>query len=430
MLTKRWNQHRYHADHEKIVQSSARFILMRCGRRSGKTEIALRRLIQALAEKTDWPDNKYFYAAPTRLQAEEIAWEDLKALCPPQWMSGRPNETKKKISTRFGSSVQLFGLDQPQRIEGKGYSGGYVDEMSDVKPNALKISIFPALADRRGWLWMGGVPKRSGVGAVFFNKMFDDAIESGVMPGTQDRIEAYAWESETVLSKDDLAFFKGIMPQGDYDEQFRAIIQRVGGTVFQDFGDDNIQPVNYDPGLPIILGTDFNVDPMCWVMCHDIDGVLCQFDELWLRNTNTPASIKHLAERYGSHEGGWIICGDASSRARTTKANKTDYLHFLNAECLKHKRVIIPKKNPAILDRISNCNALFKSATDEVRYHIDPSCEKTINDIRVRAFKENSLVLDDGADVGHITDALGYIVSSLYPIQMPKTQGQARVGIY
>ena len=184
MPTPRWYDLRYHADHAQIMASDARFILMRAGRRSGKTEIGKRKLVMQLPIKKPWHDPKYFFAAPTRQQAKEIAWEDLKALVPKNWLRGRPSETELKINTVFGSSLQVVGLDQPQRIEGKGYDAGYIDEMSDTKPQALSVSIFPAMADRHGSLMMGGVPKRAGVGAVFFNRLFDMARDAGVMEGT------------------------------------------------------------------------------------------------------------------------------------------------------------------------------------------------------------------------------------------------------
>ncbi len=421
-MTPRWYPLRYHADHDSIMQSSARFILARAGRRSGKTEIGKRRLVMALAEDTGFQDSRYFYAAPTRQQAKDIAWDDLKAMTPPEWLAGRPIETELKINTKFGSTLTVVGLDQPQRIEGRGYDGGMVDEMSDVKPKALSVSIYPALADRRGWLYLSGVPKRAGVGAVSFNQLFDEARENGTFPGTSDRVEAYAWESATVLSESELAFFQGLMDEKDFDEQFRALIQTVGGAVFHAFGNHNIEPVQYDPSLPIIVGSDFNVDPMCWILAQDQDGKLRQFDEVWLRNTNTPATLDHLYSRYGSHGAGWSWFGDASSRARETSATKSDYLHILNDDRFRHKRVVMPKRNPMILDRISSCNALFRSAKNEVRFTIDPGCKRTINDIKVRSYKEGSLTLDDGLDVGHITDALGYVINSLYPITLPATK--------
>ena len=89
-LTERWYDLRHHADHEAIMASGARFVLARAGRRSGKTEIAKRRLVMALAEKVPDHDPKYFYAGPTRQQAKEVAWDDLKAMTPPEWLACRP----------------------------------------------------------------------------------------------------------------------------------------------------------------------------------------------------------------------------------------------------------------------------------------------------------------------------------------------------
>lgn len=383
-----------------------------------------------------WPDPKYFFAAPTRPQAKDIAWDDLKALTPPNWIKSI-SETELKITTIWNSSIQLFGLEKAQRMEGRGYDGGGVDERADVKPKAISISIMPALADRNGWLWQSGVPKRDGVGAASFNKEFAQAAESGVIEGTNDRAEAYAWESATVMSEEQLAFFRATMDEKDFNEQFRAMIETIGGAVFHAFGPHNIagnpecpyDRIQYNPSKAIIIGCDFNVDPMCWVLCHAVNGELHQFDEIWLRNTNTPAALEYLVKRYRSHESGWWIYGDASGKARKTSASASDYKHIMSVDELVGKRLNVPKANPAIKDRMSSCNALFKSADDHVRYFVSPTCVKTIEDLQARAYKEGTSILNDGAMVGHITDALGYVIHSRYPQRLGRG-GSQKVGLF
>jgi hypothetical protein len=108
--------------------------------------------------------------------------------------------------------------------------------------------------------------------------------------------------------------------------------------------------------------------------------------------------------------------GDATGRARKTSAADSDYIQIRNDNRFADKRVFYPNSNPLVVDRFASCNALFKNAADERRLFIHPRCEKLIADLKVRAWKEGSREPDDYGDIGHMTDALGYVVHLLYPI--------------
>lgn len=66
----------------RLWNENKRFAVVPAGRRSGKTELAKRKLVIGLNEKKNWTDPKYFAAAPTREQAKRIFWKDLKELTP------------------------------------------------------------------------------------------------------------------------------------------------------------------------------------------------------------------------------------------------------------------------------------------------------------------------------------------------------------
>lgn len=424
-LTDRWFQMKPVPQVQQILLSQARWIRIRSGRRAYKTEVCKRKLVIALSEDVGWKNPAYFYAAPTRKQAKKIAWEDLKQLVPKHWLDGKPSETELLIRTKFGSTLEVVGLDSPERIEGGGFNGGVVDERSDVKPRAIDISILPALADRDGWLIESGVPKRQGKGARSFNDGFSDALSAN-----DPDSECYAWPSSMVLTEDQLGLFRARMDDKDYREQFEADIVMAGGSVFYNWSSDNVRPIDYHPDLPLIVGMDFNVDPMCWVMGHDISKELCIVDELWKRDTNTEHSLNALWKKYKHHKGGFIFYGDASSRARKTSASASDYKQIFNDkrfDKVKTKVIKFRKANPAIADRLQSCTAMIKNADGRRRLFVDPRCKKLIVDLEDRVYKEGTSELDDGPFQGHITDALGYIIHTRYPYRI-KT-GNYQTGI-
>lgn len=418
-LTDAWTQLRYHERQARLWRSKAKVCIVAAGRGSGKTELARRRIVRFLPVKKPWQDPIYFYALPTRDQAKRVAWKPLKALVPTEWISSI-SESELIIRTVFGSELHLLGMDKPQRAEGVQWDGGVLDESSDQKPGIYELNLGPAMTHRDPWLWRIGVPKRMGVGAAEFKDAFYRALNS-----TSGRQEAYTWPSSTVLDPEVIAERRNSLDPIDFAEQYEASWETAGGAVFHAFSEEHnvVEDLkrHYNPNAPLIIGQDFNVDPMAWTICQQANNrqYLWQFDEVYLRNTNTQKSLDYLWMKYGNrHKGEWWFVGDASGRARKTSAALSDYLIIKNDERFKPKRVLYNKANPRILDRFAACNALFMNAAGKARYKVDASCTHTIADLNHRAFKPGTRETDDSGDVGHASDALGYVIHRFYAIAL------------
>lgn len=414
MPTEAWFPLRPHPDQSALWRSSARFVAVAAGRGSGKTELARRRVVRFLPVRKAWPDPMYFYALPTRDQAKRVAWEHLKALTPRRWVSDI-SESELCIRTVFGSSLYLVGMDKPARIEGNQWDGGVVDESSDQKPRSFSLSIRPALSHRRGWCWRIGVPKRVGPGASDFKECWHRWREA-----SEDDAEAYTWTSDTVLPASEIEAARAELDPKDFAEQYRASWEVTAGLVFHAFSDVlNVDDqVQYRSGLPILVGCDFNVDPMAWVLGHAVGSELHVFDEVWLRNTNTALALEHLAKKYSSHAGGWRFYGDATDRARKTSASESDYVQIRSHPRFPGSRVFFPSSNPARADRFAATNAMFCNADNVRRCRVHPRCKALIRDLLVRAYKAGESEPDDHGDVGHPTDALGYLVNLVFPLRV------------
>src|SRR5690348_13460805 len=225
----------------------------------------------------------YFYALPTREQAKRVAWDKLRALIPDNWI--RPNGvyvSDLTIRTIFGSSLHVVGMDKPERIEGNQWDGGVLDESSDQKPGAYAKSVSPALTHREGWGWRIGVPKRFGPGAQDFRTCCENWARMG------PKFASFSWKSEGIVPESQLALRRADLDERDYAEQFEAEWLGVSGMIFYAFDRVlNVRKVTYDPKLPLIVGSDFNVDPMAWVLMQMHGSEFHVLWELWRRNTNT-----------------------------------------------------------------------------------------------------------------------------------------------
>ena len=422
-LTPYWTPLRYHEDQYRLWHDTRKLICVVAGRRSGKTDLARRRIVLSLALKLQWPNPIYAYCLPTYNQAKKVAWKPLLDLIPDNWVKRNGiNVSDMSIETIFGSTLYVMGMDKPQRIEGLSLSGVVIDESSDQKPGVFDLSILPALTDRNGWCWRIGVPKRSGIGRIEFREFF----ESGLVDDTN--IGSYTWRSSTVMTEEQLAIAKSTMTEEDFDEQFNAVWIDAGGSIYYAFSSENLDDsIHYNAEEVIHVGADFNVDPMCWTLSHiygeNENKRIEVFEEIFLKNTNTVDALTHLFNRYGSHSAGWRFYCDASSRQRKTSANRTDYVIIKNDTRFKDSYVYYPQKNPALKERYDTVNAALRNAKGERRLHIHPKCKRLITDLRMMAYKEGTTDPENytGTNIGHMSDGLGYMVTRVLPMKVRRT---------
>lgn len=424
-LTPAWYPLRFHPQQSALWRTDARFVAACAGRGSGKTELARRRVVRFLPVRKPHSDPQYFYALPTREQAKRIAWGKIKELIPKDWLAKDGiNETELKITTKFGSILYVFGMDKPQRAEGLQYDGGVIDESSDQKPLVFEKTFLPALSARNGWCWRIGVPKRFGVGGPSFKTFFDRGMKhESIIPDRPDlRIESYTWKSEDIVDPALIQFARQNLDDKDYNEQYGASWEDSGGRIFYAFDDvmNTDDSIAYQSNAPLCICSDFNVSPMAWCIGQRTEKEFLVFDEIWLRDTNTQATLDELWKRYSAHNGGWEFYGDATGRARKTCGNsaaQSDYLIIRADTRFKDAKVYYPKSNPSVVDRFASCNAMFKNQLNERRCRIHPRCKYLRKDLLQRAYVEGTREADDSGDIGHITDALGYALHRLFPIR-------------
>ena len=377
----------------------------------------MRRLVACLPDEKEW-DPVYVYGGPTYGQAKRTAWRKLKKLCPNQWITDL-SETELSITTKFGSTLFLVGLDKPERIEGIQIDGMVVDENCDIKAGTFDLSILPTLVWRKGWAWRIGVPKRFGPGAAEFRTRYEKAV-AGELPDSA----GFTWPSSEIVPPELLDYARATMDARDYSEQFDANWLTACGGIFHAFDRKyNVRPCGYDENKTILVGSDFNVDPMCSVLAHLNSGVVEVFDEMFLRNSNTPELLRVLTSRYQNHKGGWEFYGDATGKARKSSATMSDYAHISTNAALRSmgRTLHYPMSNPAIADRFAAMNARICSGDENRRVYIDGKCEHLITDLEIRAYKPNSREPADTGDIGHPSDALGYLLCKRFPLgfEMP-----------
>lgn len=146
------------------MRSLARWIMLMCSRRAGKTFGIAGRYARRSTAK---PNGNRAYIALTKDQARSIMWEPIwKPLCQ-RWSLCGPdahNETRMVTTFGNGSVVRFTGSDDIKHIAtelGAALDEATIDESQDQPPHVLKTLadkiLPPALGDRRGTLCISGV---------------------------------------------------------------------------------------------------------------------------------------------------------------------------------------------------------------------------------------------------------------------------------
>lgn len=382
---------------------------MPAGRRSGKTEIAKRRLITCIPARKKWNDPRYFAAAPTRDQAKRIFWNDLKSLVPKNWLR-RVYEADLCITTRFGSELWVVGLDKPERIEGTPWDGGVLDEYANMRPGAWSENVRPALSDRKGWCWFVGVPEG-------FNHYKDlaDYARSGLDP----EWGIYTWPSAEILPNEEVEAARRQLDPRTFRQEYEASFEGSSGRVYYAYESQRHQDaaIELNPNMPIIVACDFNVDPCVWVLAQTDFKTVRVFDEVVLKGTNTAQMAREVLRRYAGHKAGFAIYGDAAGSARST-AGESDYAILLE---MGFKDQRLKRANPAVKDRVNAVNAMLSNSKGEARLFHHPRCVFLKKDFETVVWASGGADIDKSRhDRTHASDALGYFLSYEFSLTLGK----------
>lgn len=158
-------------DHQAaFLADPARFKTARCGRRSGKTEMAIRGTFHA-AELN--PDSTIAYMAITRENAKRLFWAPAQRLARRYGIDCKFNKVELTIYFPNGSEIWLLGADQEadiEKVRGPHYRVFVLDEAASYRPfiaSLIRDGVEPALGDVRGQLWLLGSPGRLTTGYFY-----------------------------------------------------------------------------------------------------------------------------------------------------------------------------------------------------------------------------------------------------------------------
>lgn len=426
---------RPHAEQYRLWTSTKRFALVEAGRRSGKTELAIRDGVRCLlaADRVDW---RGIFGAPTRDQAKAIYWERLK-LNVPEWIVRDVREVDLQINCITGAHLQVVGLDRPQRIEGIATDKAWIDELSDVRPGTWDRTLRPLLStDGRppGRAWLYGVPRPSSQFAEL-SKMARD-------PKFAHEWGYFHWASSSVIAPEEIASAKASMDPLTFEQEYGAKRVSFSGRAYYPFEREThgAFELTYKPDAPLELCFDFNNEPGVCVAVQELDPpqsaravlgsklaprVTSIVGEVWIRRGSNSEMVANKAlELWGEHRGPVRLWGDPAGGAKVTSGIAgTDWAiieRTLRRVYGSRLRLEISSAHPPIRSRVNAVNTRLRSADGVIRMLACAlRAPRTIDDLdNVMTLEGTAGELDKDSDklATHLTDAVGYYVVARFPV--------------
>ena len=154
----------------EIHCSDAQIKVVLSGRRFGKTRLML---TAGIEECLTNPGAKVFYLAPSRKQAKDIAWADLKTMVPASWLE-RTYESQLALHFRNGSKLILAGADYADGLRGQAANLILCDEFAYVADlqEMWEGALLPMLGTTRGRVVFCSTPAGGG---NFASELWDRA---------------------------------------------------------------------------------------------------------------------------------------------------------------------------------------------------------------------------------------------------------------
>ncbi|QKZ15890.1 terminase [Spirosoma sp. KUDC1026] len=407
-------------------QLTARFRDAVCGRRFGKTFLGKAEMRRAARCAMKWGvsvEDEIWYGAPTFKQAKRVFWRRLKQAIPPEWRSGKPNETECSITLRTGHVIRIVGLDNYDNLRGSGLFFLLIDEWADCPYEAWEEVLRPMLSTCKftvnGVQYQGGHVLRIGT-PKGFNHCYDTYL-SGQGTEPDHRSWLYTTLDGGNVPQSEVDAAKRTLDPRTFRQEYEASFENYQGVIYYAFDRRrNHTEETVKPGDHLHIGMDFNVSKMAGIG-HVIRNGLPRAVFEFVNVFDTPAMIEKIQTAFPNHR--VSVYPDASGNNRkSVNASETDLALLRKAGFT----VVVDAANPTVKDRINSMNAMFLNVYDERRYLVNTAKCPVYTQSLERQIWDEKGEPDKKSGHDHPNDAGGYCITKLFPIIK---RGVGRVGM-
>lgn len=274
----------------KIASDTHRFRVVNCGRRFGKTTLAIEEIKGYVANGA----KRICYIAPTYQQSRDIAWEILKR----EFKGASFNESRLEI--RVGDClVVLRGWEAVETLRGQFFDFLVIDEIAMMRNFWINWQevLRPTLTDTKGSVLFISTPKG-------FNHFYD---LYGLEKEDKD-YKSYHFTSfdNPFIPKEELEKAKLEITEDRFAQEYMADFRKTEGLVYKEFDRNKYL---FDDATPLpdfnrtILGIDFGfTNPACILCIREDSDSRYWITEEWYKTKQTTEQIAQKALSYKPFE--------------------------------------------------------------------------------------------------------------------------------
>jgi hypothetical protein len=289
----------------EVHQDKSRFLVLNCGRRSGKSTYSAIRIIQYAMDN---PRVVVYYVSPSYKQSKAIMWQILRDTIPGQVIRST-NETELNIELINGSRIELKGADaEPDRLRGVRIDFLVCDEVSSFRnwDTVWNKVLRPTLIDSKGSAIFISTPQG-------FNFWYD------LYSIKDDEYRSYTFTTydNEFIDPIEIDKIKAELDEDTFRQEILAEFTQVSGVVYKEWNfNTNFVDLEYEPSLPLHITIDFGVnDPTAILWIQRNGGEFRIFDYYEASN----ASIDNICQMINAkpYKHADLITGDPAGKARS-----------------------------------------------------------------------------------------------------------------
>lgn len=379
-----------HQTQAEIARDNHRFRVLCCGRRWGKTTLAVEEIKGVALSK----NARIAYIAPTFQQARDIAWQMLIGELRP--IIKKANESRLELEVRNtvgGTSlIALRGWEAIETLRGQFFDFIVIDEVASMRNFVVYWHevVRPTLTDTRGSVMFISTPKGFNHFYDLFNTKDDDYASFH-----------YTSYDNPFIPKEELDKAKQEIPEDRFAQEYLADFRKTEGLVYKEFNRElHLSTEKPSVVVDTILGIDFGyTNPSSIIPIHiDADSHYWVLEE-WYKTGQTTEQIAEQARLYKA----------TKVYADPAEPDRIDLLKKSGLNCRDVSKDIV-----AGVDRVRE---LFK----QNRIHIHPDCKNLIHELETYRYPEKKPEKNEEEkpvkENDHALDALRYALYMTEPTQ-------------
>jgi hypothetical protein len=237
-----------HAGQRRVIGEAARFNVLACGRRWGKSTLGIDRLLRTAIE-----GQPAAFFSPTHKMLAEV-WRRVRHTLEP--LAQHINAQQHRIDLITEGVVDMWSLEHADAVRGRTYRRVIIDEAAMVRDleHIWQMVIRPTLADLHGDAWLLSTPR----GRTFFWQCFQRGQQAGA-GGDGWRSWQMPTSSNPHLDPAEIAAAQHELPEHVFRQEFLAEFLDQAGGVFRRVHEAATATPQTGalPGHGYVMGVDF-----------------------------------------------------------------------------------------------------------------------------------------------------------------------------